>query len=333
METSWLFLIICMTLIFGNQIIAEEVKKCRFPFLEFWQVEGTNLTGYHDVIARGNQFVTLNARSNEIEILESFKSVHQKSIATSVRSLNLDLFNNIIFADVNSLGTYIPENDELFMKNTTNLYDKIGEGEIIFDEDNTLFLISNHNGEHQIWTAYGSEQNLKPLKYLDSFGNVTHLIRGQKNDFYFVHHRRNISWIVHGNTRKTMLQTLRIKSWNFFENNFKDGFLYFMDQTCTLKSFQVSPSFDVFDPAVKNIMYFRKCNNFAGSRGLFSYKRLADDILAFNENKIFYIQSSKTDETPCQAAELDNLTIINAAINSEYIMLATTNGLWAAKWR
>lgn len=74
-----------------------------------------------------------------------------------------------------------------------------------------------------------------------------------------------------------------------------------------------------------------KCDNLAGSKGIFSYKRLWDNAFAFNKNKIFYIHSSKNGETPCQGAELDNVTIINAAIDSEYIMLATTNGLWAAK--
>lgn len=160
----------------------------------------------------------------------------------SVRSLNLDSFNNIIFTDVNSLRTYIPEINELFMKNFTNLYDEIGGSEIIFNEDNTLFLISNHDGKYQIWRAYSSERNLKLFNYLESFKNVTHLIRGRKNDFYFVHDRGNISWIVHGSTKKTMLQTLRIKSWHFFKDNnlyydiYDNGVLCFVDQKCILKS-------------------------------------------------------------------------------------------------
>ena len=335
MRNFFMFMIFFIIYNFGKESIAENVKECaEFRKIHFKQVEGTS-GDYDEVIARGTQFVVL--QNKNLTIFESYlKTIIRKSLPSSAKRLNLDVFNNIVFTLKNRSGIYIPENDEFIWKGhlEKNIIPFTMDGNLAFDDYNTIYAIVNSG----ISYAKNSDIDFKFLPRLKHFTNVTRLVDGDRNNFYFVVDSKKTSWIVNGATEQTILQTSSIKHLNYVSNNYQlaNGTIYFIDQNCTMKAFKVSPRFIVFkhyNLDLMKIAHFEDCSYRPDTKFIFRPEEFSQLSYFFNKNKIYRL-SMEGDSHPkvCLHAKLENVTINAGAVNSDYIMLATTNGLWISKW-
>lgn len=112
-----------------------------------------------------------------------------------------------------------------------------------------------------------------------------------------------------------------------------NGYLSLLDKNCTLKTFQIFSSFNVHQPNLKDTIEFGGCNYTLDTKIIFSYQGEGDVTYFFNENKVYRTLLGSDFDNLCLGAKLENITINAAAINNDYIMLATSNGLWSSKWR
>lgn len=101
MKVFLVFLIIYEISVSGKEAKFEDVKECNNGMLHFSQIKGTS-GKYDEVIARENQFVTL--QDNNLTIFDNFKPILRKNLLISKRRLNLDLFKNILFSFNYNLG-------------------------------------------------------------------------------------------------------------------------------------------------------------------------------------------------------------------------------------
>ena len=323
MKTLLIFLIICKISIFEKQAIAEDIKDCMNGALQFSQIKGT-AGNYDEVIARGNQFVTL--QYDKLTIFDNFKPVLQKALSISKKRLNLDLFQNILFTDKTRLGIYVPENDELLWKDSPYRYPIENQ---VFDNNNTIYAIING----RIFYAKTTDKYFQTLTRLERFQNVAHLVRGDGSHIYFTYESLKTSWIVNATTEQTIMQTTIFKTLNYVWGNYcGNGYLSLVDKNCTLKISRVFSSFNVHHPNLNKTMDFQDCDYTRDAKFIFSYEGQGDKTYFFNKNKIYRILISNYNNQLCVGAKLNNITINAAAINSNYIMLATSNGLWSAMW-
>ncbi|XP_033214499.1 uncharacterized protein LOC117171360 [Belonocnema kinseyi] len=325
MKVFLVFLIIWEITVFGKEAKLKDVEECKNGMLQFSRFEGTS-GKYDEVIARGNQFVTLQDQT--LTIFDNFKPIHQKKLMISKRRLNLDLFKNILFTFNSSLGIYIPENDEIIWKESPYVSYNL-TGNQVFDDNNTIYSIINGT----IFHAKTTDKFFKSLPRLERFKNVTNLVRGDGGHIYFAHASEKTSWIVNTTTEQTIMQTRLLKCLNFVWGNYGgDGYLSLVDTNCTLKSSRIFSSFDVHQPNLEKTIQFEYCNYSLDARFILSCEGTGDVAYFFNKNSVYRTLLRSNSEYSCLIAKLGNINITAAAINNNYIILATSDGLWFSKW-
>lgn len=328
MKTPFLFVIICTFCIIlkcGKDSTAQGVEECSKGILQFYKVGNTS-GNYVEVISRADKFVAL--QDDKLSIYDNHDLLYEKKIEISTSRLSLDIFGNILFSNFYRLGIYIPDNDETIWKKCILSFNDLEEN-IIFDGNNAIYVIVNN----KVHYVRQEEDTLQELPRLASFSNVTHLVKDDGDTFYFVYKGEKTSWIVNGKTKQIMFQTSLIKSMIYAHDPVdNDGHLYFIDEKCSLKALKIIPSFNVFRPELTTIIDFADCEYRFNDKCVFTYKGKAEDkeIYIFNQNKIYAFRIGY--DSVCLKAQLENVTINAAAVNFNYIMLATSDGLWAAEW-
>ena len=315
----------CIILDFGKASSAQGIEECSKGILQFYKVGNTS-GNYVEVISRSGKFVAL--KGDKLSIYDNHDLIYEKIIEISTSQLSLDIFKNILFSNFYRLGIYVPDNDEIIWKNNILRFDAL-QGNIVFDENNTIYVIINN----MIHYVSHEDDTLDVLPRLENFKHVTHLVKDHGGTFYFAYKGEKTSWIVNGKTKKLMLQTSLIKSMIFSQDPFlfTHGYLYFIDEKCSLKALKIIPSFDVFHPELTKIMDFVDCEYRFNDKCVFNYEGRAEDgeTYVFNKNKIYAFRIGS--DRVCLKAKLENVTINAAATNFNYIMLATTDGLWVAE--
>ena len=315
MKADFIFLIATILFQLRKESTADDYIQ------SFTKVEGT-LGNYEDVIRSGEKFVAL--KDGVLSIFANVTLLSQTKIPSGVRALRSDRLDNILFSSNNRMGIYIPESDEIIWKILPQSYNFRGNN-FEFDENNTIYTATNKG----ICYSKFADKNFKLLSNLSSFDNVTHLAKSRDSTLYFVQNSAKTSWVINGNTEQVFLQSSIIKSVYYVTDSLSQLSFYFVDQNCTLKLVSTF-HYEINSPKVTKIMDFEKCDYYKNF--MFSFKdRYTDmDVFIFTKDKIFDITRGL--EKMHMLAKLNDVTINAGVMNNHYIMLATSDGLWAFKW-
>ena len=303
---------------------AQEIDECfGDPTKRFFQIENTK-GNYDDIVLRGEQFVVL--KDEIVSIYENLTSVYEKEIPTGAQSLSIDKFDNIIFIVDNRVGIYVPENDDIIWKEPPKSYTLTGNN-FEYDENNTIYTTTDKG----LCFAKLTDKSFHLLNKFSAFDNVTHLVKDKDDTFYFIYSIKNTSWVLNGITEQILIQTSNMKSVYYHVDPRYDDirFLYFVDQYCTLNQIPLFYVNNINTVKKIKVMDLDGCEN--RRKIMFSYKDGTFDmeLYFFHKKKIFYL--SLNPRKPCLRSNL-NVTINAGAMNQAYILLATSNGLWAYQW-